>query len=150
MNWKRHSLATHIAGCKEGKEVKGRLLKGVLDCFPNDIISCPISDNDTFKDGIYYRKDLGSFIKVSGNWYKYSNGRMFEYYQDEMDVNELSKKEQESLTIISKTKFATKYQKRLAYAIQGLIEVKQLILDMKKMHLPLRKKILTIKEKNKI
>ena len=146
MNWKRHSLATHIAGCKEGKEVKGRLLKGVLDCFPNDIISCPISDNDTFKDGIYYRKDLGSFIKVSGNWYKYSNGGMFEHYQDQLNVNELTKKEQDALINISKTKFATPYQKRLANSLHGLFEVKELVLNTRKHFLPIRKKILAIKQ----
>lgn len=131
MNWKRQSLQTHFAGCREGKQVKGRLLKGVLDCFPNIVIDCPISSNDTFKDGVYYRKDKGSFIKVSGLWYVFPSKTMFTYYMDCLNAAELSETERKAILLIGNTKYSTPYQRRLMYAIQSNLERKKLIADIK-------------------
>ena len=142
MNWKRQSLSTHFAGVREGIKIRGRLLEAVLDCFPNTVVSCPIQTKDTDNDGVFHRKDLGTFIKLNGNWYKYSNDNgMFDFYLLQMNTREINERDQKAILHICKTKFATRHQRIISESIEHNLELRNLIVTSRLRGFTLRKKV---------
>lgn len=141
MNWKRQSLVTHFAGCKEGVKVQGRLLELVLQCFPNTVVPCPIEATDTFNDGVFHRKDLGTFIKLNNNWYKYTNDNgMFDFYLFQLNTREINERDQKAILHICETRFATPHQRALAESIKHTLEVRDLVINSRLYGLRFRKK----------
>lgn len=116
--WKRLNLDTHFAGgYLVGKD--DRHYKLVLECLDGEA-SVGL---ENMSDGVYYNRHLKKcFVVCRGTCYRYVTGdKMFPYYLQSVTVEQMPVEYRNAILAISKTPFATSYQKRIASAIERFI-----------------------------
>jgi len=117
-NWIRHSLDSHLY---------------ILESLGTEYAcTCPIltvdfidgrrqTTKDTYPEGVYYRRgDVTYYVKSESKWYYYDGVESFKAKHFNLIVKEMTAFERNAIDSISRTKYATEEQKKIATELRWI------------------------------